>query len=49
MASSEGKAVKGKGHLSQEQIIQQFNLLRQEYTNILNKIHELEMDQNEHR
>ncbi|XP_031554899.1 prefoldin subunit 2-like [Actinia tenebrosa] len=49
MASSEGKkAVKGKGQLSQEQIIQQFNQLRQEYTNILNKIHELEMDQNEH-
>ena len=50
MATTSG-AVKaaGKGQISQEQIIQQFNQMRQELNNILTKVHELDMDQNEHR
>lgn len=48
MAATSG-AAKGKGQLTQEQVIQQFNQMRQELTSILSKVHELEMDQNEHR
>ncbi|KXJ15050.1 prefoldin subunit 2 [Exaiptasia diaphana] len=47
MAATSG-AAKGKGQISQEQIIQQFNQMRQDLTSMLTKIHELEMDQNEH-
>ncbi|KAK3754023.1 hypothetical protein QZH41_020309, partial [Actinostola sp. cb2023] len=47
MATTSG-AVKGNVQPSQEQVIQLFNQMRQDLTNILSKIHELEMDQNEH-
>lgn len=39
----------GKGSLTQEQIIFNFNQLRQEQRNLISKINELEMDQSEHR
>lgn len=39
---------KSKGGLDHEQIIMQFNQMRQEYRGIMRKIGELEMEVNEH-
>lgn len=39
---------KSKGGLDHEQIILQFNQMRQEYRSIMGKIGELEMEVNEH-
>lgn len=39
---------KSKGGLDHEQIIMQFNQMRQEYRGIMGKIGELEMEVNEH-
>ena len=39
---------KAKGVIDQEQIVLQFNQMRQECRSILNKIGELEMEVNEH-
>lgn len=43
------KSTKAKGALDQEQIVLQFNQMRQECRNIMSKIGELEMDSIEHR
>ncbi|RMX43001.1 prefoldin subunit 2 [Pocillopora verrucosa] len=48
MASGAGGKKKGKGAIDHEQIIMQFNQMRQEYRGIMGKIGELEMEVNEH-
>ena len=48
MAAAAGGKKKAKGVLDKEQIILQFNQLRQEYRSIMGKIGELEMEVNEH-
>ncbi|XP_048589035.1 prefoldin subunit 2 [Nematostella vectensis] len=47
-AGQVAKKAADKDKLSPETILQLFNQLRQEYTNIITKVHELEMDQSEH-
>ena len=49
MAVVTGGKKKSKGGLDHEQIIMQFNQMRQEYRSIMGKIGELEMEVNEHR
>ncbi|CAH3172248.1 unnamed protein product [Porites lobata] len=48
MAAGSGGKKKSKGGLDHEQIIMQFNQMRQEYRGIIGKIGELEMEVNEH-
>ncbi|PFX32531.1 prefoldin subunit 2-like [Stylophora pistillata] len=48
MASGAGSKKKVKGAMDHEQIILQFNQMRQEYRRIVGKIGELEMEVNEH-
>lgn len=48
VASGAGGKKKGKGAIDHEQIIMQFNQMRQEYRGIMGKIGELEMEVNEH-
>lgn len=48
MASGAGSKKKVKGAMDHEQIILQFNQMRQEYRSTVGKIGELEMEVNEH-
>lgn len=48
MAAAAGGKKKSKGGLDHEQIVLQFNQMRQEYRSIMGKIGELEMEVNEH-
>ncbi|KAL9965524.1 hypothetical protein ACROYT_G029333 [Oculina patagonica] len=48
MAVAAGGKKKSKGSLDHEQIVLQFNQMRQEYRSIMGKIGELEMEVNEH-